>query len=165
MSRGALPAAALVVASVAALLKAGLRPVGLPCAHEIMDKLSLQGPRAARRLSAGSLELSAGLMCSENVPDNRELHASLGLPASADSAVGAYEHHSLEIQPNADLGSCGGGTASGHPGPWTRRDRATDGNVNLDKFDGVQGPGGGSSGVGDEAGAARAVRGAQRAVA
>ena len=161
MSRGALPAAALVVASVAALSKAGARPVGLPCAHEIMDKFSLQGPRAARRLSAGSLELSAGLMCGAT----RALHASLGLPASADSVVGAYEHRSLQIQPSADLGSCAGGTASGHPGPWTRRDRATDGNVNLDKFDGVQGPGGGSSGVGDEAGAARAVRGAQRAVA
>ena len=158
MSRGALPAAALVVASVAALLKAGLRPVGLPCAHEIMDKLSLQGPRAARRLSAGSLELSAGLMCGAT----RALHASLGLPASADSAVGAYEHRSLQIQPSADLGSCAGGTASGHPGPGTQRDRATKSTL---KFDGVQGPGGGSSGVGDEAGAARAVRGAQRAVA
>ena len=102
MSRGALPAAALVVASVAALSKAGSRPVGLPCAHENMDKLSLLGPRAERRLRhAGEAE---------------GRHPESGHTAGADASVREGRQH-----PD-DQSAARGPTGLGIEGP---RDRAT----------------------------------------
>ena len=102
MARGALPAAALVVASVAALSKAGARPVGLPCAHENMDKLSLLGPRAERRLRhAGEAE---------------DRHPESGHTAGADTSVREGRRHDRD-----------GGAARGSPGLGIEgsRNRAT----------------------------------------
>ena len=90
------------MASVAALSKAGARPVGLPCAHENMDELSLLGPRAERRL------------CHAGEAEGR--HPESGHTAGVDASVREGRQH-----PN-DQRAARGPTGLGIEGP---RDRAT----------------------------------------
>ena len=85
------------MASVAALSKAGSRPVGLPCAHENMDKLSLLGSRAERRLRHAG-EAEGG-------------HPESGHTAGADASVREGRQH-----PN-DQRAARGSTSPGIEGP------------------------------------------------